>query len=227
MIECLLYVGRLTRREKNSNVGDKTPQGLLASKWAAKKSKGDRFRAWGARCPLFKQREAIPLGDASLGISHQGGSAPCSPLLEALLHWVGMALIVCEVISHLKAVPSNPCQEIVHRSPRGLWQAGRGQGRECCCRCGRAGPSSSWQWRGARTFFPEDSQVFQRVFHSLYCTHMHTHTYGLQEGPRTHSMALVPHLLRAILKTGKGITKYWSAFCIWVSGLRLGPWKQI
>lgn len=88
-----------------------------------------------------------------------------------------MALVVCEVISHLKAVPSNPCQGIVHGSPRGLRQAGCGRGGECCCRCGWAGPSSSWQWRGARTFFPGDSEVFQRVFHSLYCTHMHTHPW--------------------------------------------------
>lgn len=68
--------------------------------------------------------------------------------------------------------------------------------------------------RGTRTFHL-DSQMFN----SLYCTAppppAHTHTpITCSKTLKLINMALIPFLLSAILKKGKGITKYLSASCI-------------
>lgn len=65
-----------------------------------------------------------------------------------------------------------------------------------------------------------DARGFSRI---PRCSTVFSSLYGIPttcgKTLRLLHMALVPHLLNAILKIGKGITKYLSASCICVSGV--------
>lgn len=132
--------------------------------------------------------------------------------------WVWF-LVVCEVISNLKAVPSNPCQGLVHGSPRGSNRQGvGGEGRAAVGVDGLGPP------RLGSGEVPEPSflGILKCSKDSLCCT---PHTNPWPAGrPSDASMALVPHLLNAILKSGKGNNKILvSILYLSLRGLRLGP----